>query len=125
MTKRILSINENSSMSFILQTVLSSRYSLVAVSNVFHGMQKLKKGLYDLIIVDLDYQKSENLEFIKHIASSSLYKIPVYALLSELDEVVIHALSVDNISQYFLKPFSPIDLLTAIDKHNTILSTAS
>lgn len=124
MTKRILSINENSSMSFILQTVLSSRYNLVSVSNVFHGMQQLKKGFFDLIIVDMDYQKTENLEFIKHISSSSLYKIPVYALLSELDEVVIHALSVDNISQYFLKPFSPIDLLTAID-NRTILSTAS
>lgn len=118
MSKRILSVNENKPMNYLLQTVLFHKYWLICVNDVFNGMYEIRNSKrIDLIIVDLDYQKKENLDFINHIKTSSLYNVPLVILASEDNQTVVENLSLTiTIDKYFVKPFNPIDLSHSIDQ---------
>jgi DNA-binding NtrC family response regulator len=111
----ILSISESTSMNYLIKTVLSPKFESISASNVFDAVSilKLKRNIY-MTIVDVDHHTSESFDFINHISTSSLYKIPVivlYSLQLELLEKHIEG----NYYRAFLKPFSPIHLLESID----------
>jgi DNA-binding response OmpR family regulator len=118
MSKRVLSVNENKPMNYLLQTVLFHKYWLICVNDVFSGMHEIRNSKrIDLIIVDLDYQKKENLDFIEHIKTSYLYNVPMVILVSETNKAAIETLSLTiTIDKYFIKPFNPIDLCHTIDQ---------
>ena len=115
MSRKILSINGNKSMNYMLQTVFSSKkYKLIPVSNALDGMSVLKRQKeIELIIIDLDYNSEENLDFIRHISNSWLYLRPIVILKSgEIENGILSP----NISyDFYLKPFSPVHLLKAVD----------
>lgn len=65
MSRIILSINKNESMNFLLHTLLSKKYSFIAVQDVYQGMIELKnESNIIMVIVDIDDQ-IEVLEFLK------------------------------------------------------------
>lgn len=111
MRKSILSINGNKSMNFLLQTVLSTRYNLIPVSDVFQGMNELKRNPeIELIIIDVDYNSQENADFIQHIKTSGLYQgTPIVALTSN-DKVQNNPLLAIHVNKFFHKPFSPQEM---------------
>jgi len=116
MSRTVLSINGNKPMNYMLQTVLSRKYKIVAVSDVFQGMQHLQKSeAIELIVVDVDFNSDETWEFIQHIKSSWIYNRPVIVLTSdkalETSEMAIGS----GVDYFFQKPFSPIDLIKTID----------
>lgn len=103
-------------MTYLLQTVLAGRYTITAVPDAYQGMQELKKKTTtNLVLVDLDYQKEENLDFIQHVKTSTLYNIPVVVLLSELDDNTIKKFVTSQVSDYFQKPFNPLELIKTVD----------
>lgn len=117
MIRRILSINGNKSMNFLLQTVLSRSYQLTAVFDIYQAMHELKNNRpVHLIIVDIDGHEKENFDFIQHIKTSALYNIPVIVLTSELNDNIISKLIASNIYDYFEKPFSPTNLLKTVNE---------
>lgn len=118
MNKRVLSVNGNKPMNYLLQTVLLSKYWLICVNDVFSGMREIRNSKrIDLIIVDVDYQKKENLDFINHIKTSYLYNVPFIVLVSESNKSLIDNLSLTiTIEKCFVKPFNPIDLCHTIDQ---------
>ncbi|HVG14334.1 MAG TPA: response regulator [Chitinophagaceae bacterium] len=114
---RILSISGNQSMNYLLRTVLSEQYEVIAVFDVYQGVLGLKKGKrIDLIIIDIDYQEKESFEFIEHIQTSALYTIPIIVLISTLNEVITGKLAWGYVSDHFVKPFSPADLLKRVNE---------
>lgn len=104
-------------MNYLLQTVLSTRYEFVPVSDVFAGMNELKRREeIKLIIVDVDYSAQENWDFIQHIRTSGLYQKPVIVLASEKNKRMGEKMADDQVTDYVYKPFNPPDLVRAIDK---------
>lgn len=123
MIRNILIISHHKAMSYLLRTVLNNLYKLVIAEDVFQGMHQLKhKRNFNLIIIDIDYQTKESIDFIQHINSSKLYNVPVIVLSNaqnkKLNEVVIETIAFD----YFIKPFSPIELINSINK--SVLSSS-
>jgi DNA-binding NtrC family response regulator len=117
MRRNILIISHNQAMSYLLQTVIGNKHKLVITEDVFQGMHQLKhKQNINLIIIDIDHQTKESIDFIQHINSSKLYNKPVIVLSDvqnqKLNEAVIEA----TVYDYFIKPFSPIELKKSIDK---------
>lgn len=119
MARKILSVNGNKSMNYMLQTVFSKKYKLIPVSDAFGALDELKKQKeIDVIVIDLDYNVEENLDFIRYISNSWLYLKPLVILKS--GDIGSDILTSDIANNFFPKPFSPVQLLKAVD--NLILS---
>ncbi|MBL7710210.1 MAG: hypothetical protein JNJ86_14135 [Chitinophagaceae bacterium] len=117
MKRKILSINGNRSMNFLLQTVLSAKYEFIPASDVFSGMEELKKdGDIELVLIDVDYSTQENWDFIQHISSSVIYQKPVIVLASERNRRFDKKVAEEKVYESVMKPFSPLDLVRSIDK---------
>jgi DNA-binding response OmpR family regulator len=116
MSRTVLSINGNKPMNYMLQTVLSRKYKIAAVTDVFQGMQQLKNNeAIELVVVDVDYNTDESWEFIQHIKSSWLYNRPVVVLTSDKTQSAARKVAEYNVDYLFQKPFSPVDLIKTID----------
>ena len=106
-------------MNFIVQTVLSPTYNVLAVSDVYAAMHELKtKDSISLIVIDADYQTTESLDFIHHVKTSSLYQdTAVFVLASSHNwkerMADSHFIKED---ECFYKPFSPQTLLKRINE---------
>jgi len=125
MVRNILSIGNHKAMNHLLRTVLARRYRLIMAEEIFQGMNILKhKQNIDLVIIDIDQQIKESIDFILHINSSKVYNKPVIVLSSiqnpKTNESEIEA----HVYDYFIKPFNPIDLLHSISEL-TLTASAS
>jgi DNA-binding NtrC family response regulator len=113
MARKILSINSNRSMNYVLKTVMAGKYNLVAVQDAFQAMAVLreKKGI-QCILIDIDYQTQQNIDFIQHLKNSYLYQCPIIVLSSnkEIDDSIMNA----NVQDVFIKPFNPSELKKSI-----------
>lgn len=116
MRRNILSINGNKPMNFLLQTVLSPKYNLLTVSDVYEGMTELKKqDEVEMVIVDIDFHTQENLDFISHIKTSGLYQDTPVIVLTSNDNRQKDKIAAHQVTNFFYKPFSPLDMLRSID----------
>ncbi len=99
-------------MNYLLKTTFSNNYSLIPASDIFSGISKLKttKNI-DLFIIDADFETQESIDFIKFVSHSSLYSKPFLVLFS--DQKLIEKFGKQFRPQYFIKPFDPVELITA------------
>ena len=112
-------------MNYLIQTVLSSLCQLTIVEDVFFGMQMIReKKDIGLVIVDIDYQTKEVLDFISHINSSKLYKKPLIILSNSQREKLHKPLIEHFIYGYFIKPFNPIELVKTINELKNRMSVS-
>jgi CheY-like chemotaxis protein len=116
MKRSILSINGNKPFNYILKTVLSERHSVTVASDPISGLRFMKTSAdVDLIIIDMDLHQDEAFDFIRYIKTSLIYSKPVVMLSSADAEEVVPELDGFEIHQFFKKPFSPVDLVQAVD----------
>lgn len=121
MLRNVLCIGHNKAMNYLIVTVLGNLYTLLIVEDVFHGMNILKqKHDIHLIIIDIDYQTKENIDFILHIKSSKLYNKPLIVLLSVQNQKANKSVIEHSAYHYFEKPFNPIDLVNTINNINSM-----
>jgi CheY-like chemotaxis protein len=117
MKKQILAIDDSKAIRFLLQTVLGKEYTVVTVPDGYSAMYYLShRSLPDLIIADPQLPDMEDWELVQQLASSGLYgDIPVM-VLSGLDKQETELKCMEyGVVDYFLKPFNPVILLSAID----------
>lgn len=121
MKKVILSINALKAMSFLVQTVLSPRHTVIAVQDVVTGMKELKKkAKVDVVIIDIDNNTMENLEFIQHIKTSRLYANCMTLVLGSSRTIKENYMELTDVDQVFHKPFSPQLLVEYINDSKNI-----
>lgn len=117
MKRNILSIGSNNAMTHILKTILDDSYHFLTVEDIFKGMCLLKqKNEIDIIIVDIDYQTKESIDFLLHIYTSKLYNPSVIVLSKVENKKHLDLLTEESVYEYFIKPFNPIQLLNCINK---------
>jgi DNA-binding response OmpR family regulator len=126
MKKEILAVDDSKAIRFLLQTVLSKDYQIITVPDGCSAMYWLsKKRIPDLIIADPQLPDMEDWELIQQLSSSGIYgTIPVLVLSGlEKSETKLKC-SEFGITNYFFKPFNPVDLVMSIkelmeNKRNT------
>lgn len=122
MSKRILSVNGNKAMHYLLQTIFENEYELVPVTDVYKAMHQVRiNKSFELIIIDVDYETEQSWDMIHHIKTSKLHQIPVMVLTTENNDMIKNKCYELGIDEVFFKPFNPVDLITAVRS----LSTAS
>jgi response regulator RpfG family c-di-GMP phosphodiesterase len=116
MVAKVLNIGHNQAMNYLIKTVLGPLFHLIIVEDVFFGMLMLKqKQDINYVLIDIDYQTKESIDFILHIHSSTIYKKPVFVLLSTSNQKVKELLTEGSVAAYFIKPFNPVDLINRIN----------
>ncbi|MDQ6761218.1 MAG: hypothetical protein M3015_01160 [Bacteroidota bacterium] len=123
MKRNILSIGSNNAMTHILKTTLGYSYHLISVEDIFKAMYLLKqKREIDIIIIDIDYQIKESIDFVLHVCTSKLYNQSLIVLSNLENKKHLHLLPQGSVYEYFIKPFDPIQLLHCINKLMTSIS---
>lgn len=108
-------------MNLVLKNVFSASTGFYPAQDVYGGFNLLKQiPAINLIIIDLDENCSDCLDFILFITSSKVYKREIVILLSSSNiEKVSKIKEIESVKIY-TKPFSPIRLkLDALECINT------
>ncbi|MBN9384767.1 MAG: response regulator [Chitinophagaceae bacterium] len=116
MKKQILAIDDSKAIRFLLQTVLGKEYNVITVPDGYSAMYYLShRQMPDLIIADPQLPDMENWELIQQLSSSGMYGDIPLIVLSGLDKNETEQKCLEfGIVKYFVKPFNPVDLMTAV-----------
>lgn len=112
MKKKILAIDDEFSITSLLNHLLKDTYDIVIQENGLQGLHWLEEGnMPDLIIVDIEMPEMNGYEFLENIKSSIFYKdIPILMLsANETSSDRIKALK-KGADDYLVKPFNPEEL---------------
>ena len=115
MKKKVLCIEQNHSLGFVIKTVLSESFFVKVVPNAFDAMDELIKEETNCIILALEKENKQSLNFLQHLRSSSLLKnIPAIVISDYEDNQLREICDLNNISKIYKKPFDPLRLLETV-----------
>jgi DNA-binding response OmpR family regulator len=78
------------------------------------GIEMLQKNDYDLLVIDIHLPYRSGLELIKYVRSDQGKDTPVIILTAFSDNQMQRQAGELGISDYIVKPFNPVDLITKI-----------
>jgi two-component system, chemotaxis family, chemotaxis protein CheY len=116
--KKILVIEDDIPLCWLLQKILSRRYQVEIMNNGMDAWSWLSDGnLPDLIISDIKMPSLDGVELLENISTSGLFKnIPVI-ILSGDDDVLKRKECLDlGAFTYIVKPFEPQLLMAEVDR---------
>ena len=122
MKKRILAIDNSKAIRFLLRTVFSKNYQVITAADGCSAINWLtKRDLPEIIIADPNLPDMKDWELIEYLTASGMYgNIPIM-VLSALDKKEIQQKCKEfGVSQYFTKPFNPIELVKSVDNFTSI-----
>lgn len=116
--KKVLVVDDKSSISDLIVQLLKQSYEVESRSNGLEAMAYLQDGhLPDLIISDLEMPHMNGFELIQAVRESGFFsEIPIIILSSRdssEDRIKCLKLGADD---YMMKPFNPEELLIRIEK---------
>jgi DNA-binding response OmpR family regulator len=115
MARKMLSINSNRSMNYLLKTITGVSYDVITAEDTVEAMSSLKTpGEIECVLIDIDYHTELNINFIHHLKDSFLYQCPVIVLCSNKE--IFDGDKLANVERVFYKPFDPLDLKKEIDE---------
>ncbi len=118
MKKKILAIDDEKSIRFIIENTFRKDFDVTTLSNGMDAMFFLQSGnLPDVIICDVEMPVLNGFEFIHRIRESGFFdEIPVIMLSGKeesADKIKCFEMGADD---YVLKPFNPKELIARIKR---------
>jgi DNA-binding response OmpR family regulator len=112
MTKRILAVDDEDSITRILQVNLErAGYTVDTAASGHEALTCLLQNDYDLLISDVMMPEMDGLELVEHIRQSpELVKLPVILLTARSSENDITRGYIKGTDLYLTKPFDPNEL---------------
>jgi DNA-binding response OmpR family regulator len=118
MNKKILAIDDEKSIRFILENTFKKEFDISTCDNGLDALNKLQAGnLPDLIICDIEMPKMDGFEFIKKVRESGFFDdIPLIMLSGKEDSKDKIKCFESGADDYILKPFNPLELVARIKR---------
>lgn len=118
MKKKILAIDDEKSIRFIIENTFNKDFDVTSISNGMDALFYLQSGnMPDLIICDVEMPVLNGFEFIKRIRESGFFdEIPLIMLSGKeesADKIKCFEMGADD---YVLKPFNPKELIARIKR---------
>ena len=111
----ILIIDDESDMQETLKSILKKNYSPFSASSGAEGLNKIKKGNYRLVLLDLRMPEMDGIEALKKIKELD-NSLPVIMITASKDiKSAVEAMKL-GAEDYISKPFEVEELLTMIEK---------
>lgn len=109
---KILVVEDDQSIRFLLKHVLESTYKVTSSKNGFEALTKMQEGyMPDLIISDLSMPEMSGINFLATLRESTFFKqIPIVVLSasnSSKEKIACLKMGADD---YVVKPFNPEEL---------------
>ena len=114
--KKILVVEDDPSMRWLLKNLLRTRYEVVTKNNGVEAFSWLSvQNIPDLIISDIRMPLMDGFEFIENLSISGLYKnIPVIVLTGYGDAATFRRCTDLGVYSFLTKPFKPAELMAKI-----------
>jgi CheY-like chemotaxis protein len=120
---KILIVDDDPDVQEALKLILETQpYQLMIASNGEECLEKIKKSLPDLIILDLLMPKKDGFEVIKELREDPVYpRIPIIILTAVKKEASDRRYELEtglamDVDDYVEKPIQPNDLLHRVEK---------
>jgi len=118
MKQKILAIDDEKSIRFIIENTFNKDFDVVTMTNGMDALFYLQAGnIPDVIICDLEMPVLNGIEFVKRLRESGFFEeIPLIMLSGKeesADKIRCFEMGADD---YVLKPFNPRELLARIKR---------
>ncbi len=118
MKKKILAIDDEKSIRFIIENTFNKEFDVVTMTNGMDALFYLQSGnMPDVIICDLEMPVLNGIEFVRRLRESGFFEeIPLIMLSGKeesADKIKCFEMGADD---YVLKPFNPRELLARIQR---------
>jgi len=118
MKKKILAIDDEKSIRFIVENTFNKEFDVVTMTNGMDALFYLQSGnMPDVIFCDLDMPVLNGIEFVKRLRESGFFEEIPLIMLSGKEEssekIRCFEMGADD---YVLKPFNPRELLVRIQR---------
>lgn len=117
MSPRILAIDDTDHMRDVLRLTLEFRqFEVKLAADGVEGLEAARAGNFDLILCDIEMPRMGGVEFVRQYRAEFGDATPIIMLTAEGDEKVAAARAA-GASDAIAKPFEPLQLFAALDKH--------
>ena len=118
MKKKILAIDDEKSIRFIIENTFNKDFDVVTMTNGMDALFYLQSGnMPDVIICDLEMPVLNGIEFVRRLRESGFFEEIPLIMLSGKEEssekIKCFEMGADD---YVLKPFNPRELLARIKR---------
>jgi DNA-binding response OmpR family regulator len=118
MKKKILAIDDEKSIRFIIENTFNKDFDVTTMSNGMDALFYLQSGnLPDVIICDVEMPVLNGFDFIRRIRESGYFDEVLLIMLSgkeeSADKIKCFEMGADD---YVLKPFNPRELIARIKR---------
>jgi CheY-like chemotaxis protein len=116
--KKILIVDDSSTVLVMEQMILKGSYELIAAKDGHEAVEKAKAELPDLILMDLLMPKMNGIEACKQIRSQEATKtIPIIIVTTRSERENVEAGFENGCNDYITKPFNNQELLKKIKNY--------
>ena len=118
MKKRILIIEDEEEIRFLIKEILPQTYlELVFAEDAFMGLKLARKLKPDMIILDINLPLMSGVEFAKITRDYEMTKdVPILVITGRRDMDTVVKMKKMNINGYLLKPFLPDVLIQQVSE---------
>jgi two-component system, chemotaxis family, chemotaxis protein CheY len=118
MKRKILAIDDEKSIRFIVENTFNKEFEVTTLSNGMDALYYIQSGnLPDVIICDVEMPVMNGFDFIKRIRESGFFdEIPLIMLSGKeesADKIKCFEMGADD---YVVKPFNPRELIVRIKR---------
>ena len=118
MRKKILAIDDEKTICFILENFLGKEYDVVVKNSAAKGLEWLEDNLPDLIISDIQMNEMDGFELLREIRLMGFTKHTPVVMLSgktkSEERIKCYQLGAQD---YITKPFNPEELKEVVKKN--------
>lgn len=117
MSPRILAIDDTEHLRAVIRLTLEfKKYDVKLASDGVEALEAARAGRFDVILCDIEMPRMNGVEFVRNYRAEFGPDTPIIMLTAEGDEKVSAARAV-GATDAIAKPFEPLQLFAAIDRH--------
>jgi len=95
----------------------ANHYEVVSASNGLEGLEEVRKGKPDLILLDINMPEMDGYSFVKALKREETMNSPPIIVLTARGDKMKDLFAIEGFQQYLVKPFDNKELLEKVKKH--------
>ena len=120
MTKKILVVEDDNSLSMLLRLIMKfqqEEWTLRSAANGLEALAQVEKFQPDLVLLDIMMPEMDGLEFARRVRADDRWSDMMIVVLSALNDLKTRRTAREiGVQEYWTKPISPDELQTGLQR---------